>query len=334
MATASALSLGAALWLFSSSRLWLFTALVLIAELAAMLQNSAVLGWMSEFLSDTERGRVGGWLNAANLGGGAMGAMLVMSAATWLPFRTVGMLLALTVLASTGVLLRFPKPVKPQFGLGQILGGTLRSVVRTSKQPQVLSGFLLFLAPASCVAAINLFAGLGRDFHSSTQLVVWTTGAGAAIATSIGSVLGGYIADRVDRGVLYMSGGILASLCALLMASTPHTQAVFTAGVLAYNCVAGLCYAAYTALSLQLVGIGNPAAATQLALFSGVSNAAIVYMTWADGQGYRLFGIRGLFLVDGLAAIGTAIPLLLFLQWRARKNYAELETIDPLLGEA
>jgi hypothetical protein len=43
MATASALSLGAALWLFSSSRLWLFTALVLIAELAAMLQNSAVL---------------------------------------------------------------------------------------------------------------------------------------------------------------------------------------------------------------------------------------------------------------------------------------------------
>jgi predicted MFS family arabinose efflux permease len=131
-----------------------------------------------------------------------------------------------------------------------------------------------------------------------------------------------------------MSGGILAGLCALLMASTPHTQAVFTAGVLAYNCVASLCYAAYTALSLQLVGIRNPAAATQLSLFSGVSNAAIVYMTWADGQGYRLFGIRGLFLVDGLAAIGAAIPLLLFLQWRARKNCAVLEAIDPLPGEA
>lgn len=333
-ATVSALSLGAALCLFSPARLWLFTVLVLIAELAAMLQNSAVLGWMSEFLSDSERGRVSGWVNAANLGGGAMGAMVLMPASAYLSFQTLGVLAAVMVLVSTAFLLRFPKPMKPQFGAGQILGGTLRSVLRTSRQPQVLTGFLLFLAPASCVAAINLFAGMGSNFQASPQLVAWSTGAGAAIAAVAGSVFGGYLADRVDRGVLYMSGGILAGLCALLMASTPHTQAVFTAGVLAYNCVAGVCYAAFSALSLQLVGTGNPAAATQLSLFCCASNAAIDYMTWADGQGYRMFGIRGLFLVDGLAAIGAAIPLLLFLQWRARKNRVPLETMDPLPGEA
>jgi len=327
-AIASAASLGAALLFFSPARLSLFTALVLLAELTIVLQSNAVNGWISEFVPDTERGKVGGWINVANLGGGALGAMAVMWSAARLPFRTLGMMIAFAVVASTLVLLRFPKPAGPQLGMRQILGGTFHSVVQTSRQPQVLTGFLLFLTPASCVAAINLFAGLGKEFHASSQWVVWTTGAGAAVTSAIGSVLGGYIADRVDRGVLYLGGGILAGVCALGMAVTPHTQATFTVGVLAYNCVAGVCYAAFSALGLQMVGIRNPTAATQLALFAAATNGAIVYMTWADGQGFRMFGIRGLLMMDGLAAIGAAVPLLLFLGWRATKSCIALDVPD------
>ena len=332
-AIASSASLGAALLLFSPARLSLFTALVLLAELTIVLQSSAVNGWVSGFVPDTERGKVGGWINAANLGGGALGAMVVMWSAALLPYRTLGLMIAFAAVASTLFLLRFPKPADPQLGLRQIRGGTFRSVVQTSRQPQVLTGFLLFLAPASCVAAINLFAGLGKEFQTSSEWVVWTTGAGAAATSAIGSILGGYIADRVDRGVLYLGGGILAGGCALWMAASPHTPATFTAGVLAYNCVAGVCYAAFTALCLQLVGIRNPTAATQLALFAAASNGAIVYMTWADGQGFRMFGIRGLLMVDGLAAIGAAIPLLLFLRWPGTKNTLLVETADALPEE-
>ncbi len=333
-AIASAGSLGAALWFFSPDRLWLFTVLVLLAELAIVLQNAAVIGWTSEFVPDDERGRVGGWINAANLGGGALGAMLLMWLAGWLPFWALGLVIACAALASTSFLLSFPVPAYPQFGLRQILGGTLRSVVQTSRQPQVLTGFLLFLAPASCVAAINLFAGLGKEFHASPQWVVWTTGAGAAATSALGSILGGYIADRMDRGVLYLSGGIVAGLCALVMGYTPHTQAIFTAGVLVYNGVAGVCYAAFSALGLQLVGVRNPTASTQLALFAAASNGAIVYMTWADGQGFRMSGLRGLLLVDGLAAMGAAIPLLLFLRWRAMKGNLAQGVPDALPEEA
>jgi PAT family beta-lactamase induction signal transducer AmpG len=324
---AAALSLGAALWWFSPDHLPLLTGLLLLAELLIVLQSSAVNGWTSEFVPDDVRGKVGGWINAANLGGGALGAMLIMWSASYLSFRTLGLVIALAVLASALFLLRFPEPAKPVLGLGQIFGGTFRSVVQTSRQPQVLTGFLLFLAPASCVAAINLFAGLGKDFHASSDQVVWVTGAGAAAASALGSILGGYIADRVDRGVLYLTGGALAGVCALAMAWTLHTQTAFTAGVLVYNGIAGISYAAFSALSLQLAGTRNPTAATQLALFAAATNGAIVYMTWADGQGYRLFGVAGLFLVDGLASIGAAIPLLLFLQWRARRARAALEAV-------
>jgi hypothetical protein len=118
------------------------------------------------------------------------------------------------------------------------------------------------------------------------------------------------------------------------MAFTPHTQDTFTTGVLAYSCIAGVCYAAFSALGLQLVGIRNPTAATQLALFAAASNGAIVYMTWADGQGFRMFGIRGLLLVDGLAAMSAAIPLLLFLRWRATKTSLAFDAPGALPEEA
>jgi MFS transporter, PAT family, beta-lactamase induction signal transducer AmpG len=334
MAMVSAASLGVGLWLFSPARLPLFTALVLAAELAAVLQSSAVNGWISEFVPDAERGKVGGWMNAANLGGGALGAMVVMSSSALFQFQTLGIMVAFMTVLSTLFLLHYPQAANPRFRLREIFGGTFRSVVETSRQPKVLTGFLLFLAPASCVAAINLFAGLGDEFHASPQWVVWSTGAGAALTSAIGSVLGGYIADRMDRGVLYLGGGILAGLCALVLAASAHTQAAFAAGVLAYNGLAGICYAAFSALALQLVGRGNPTAATQMALFSAASNGAIVYMTWADGQGFRLFGLRGLLLVDGLAAIGAAVPLLLFLRWRMRKDRFEVETRLALTEEA
>jgi MFS transporter, PAT family, beta-lactamase induction signal transducer AmpG len=317
---AAATGLGIALWTFSPAHLPLLAGCLLLAELAIVLQGNAVGGWISEFLPDAERGRVGGWMNAANLGGGALGSMLIMWASPYFTLRTLGLLIALAVALSALVFLFFPEPAKPALGLRQIFGGTFRSVVQTSRQPQVLTGFLLFLAPASCVAAINLFSGLGNDFHTASDRVVWVTGAGAALTSAIGSIAGGYLADRMNRGVLYLLGGALAGLCSLSLAWTLHTQNVFTAGVLIYNGIAGISYAAFSALGFQLVGIRNPTAATQLGLFAAATNGAIVYMTWADGQGYRLFGVRGLFLVDGFASIGAAVLLLAWLQWRTRRS--------------
>ena len=333
LAAATAASLGSALFVLSPSRLPLFTALLFFAMLCVVLQNNAVGGWMTEFVPDERRGRVGGWTNAANLGGGAAGSMLVMSLARSLTIGTVAVLMTALVLVSSLVLLWFPRPAIPKLGLTEIFGGTFRSVVRTSRQPNVLTGFLLFLLPAASVAATNLFSSLGKDFAASPERVIWATGVGVALFSSIGALLGGYLADRVDRKSLYLSGGALAGLCSVGLALLPHTEAFFIAGVLTYNGIAGICYAAFSALSLELAGIGNPTAATQLGLFAAATNGAIVYMTWTDGQGYRLFGIRGLFLVDGFAGILASAGLLIFLRRRALKKAIEIEIPDEPLEE-
>jgi hypothetical protein len=47
-------------------------------------------------------------------------------------------------------------------------------------------------------------------------------------------------------------------------------------------------------------------------------------MTWSDGQGYRLFGIRGLFRVHGFAGILASVGLMIFLRRRVLKP-----AIDP-----
>jgi predicted MFS family arabinose efflux permease len=60
-------------------------------------------------------------------------------------------------------------------------------------------------------------------------------------------------------------------------------------------------------------------ACTQLGLFSASTNLAIVYMTWADGQGYKHFGMRGLLLTDSFAGMASAVLLLVLLWNRLRR---------------
>jgi hypothetical protein len=88
MAIASARSLGAASGFFTRTAMAVHGGRIDF-ELAAMLLNSAVVAWASEFFPDAEGGKVGGWTNAANLGSGVMGAR-ILSAAAWLSFRCSG----------------------------------------------------------------------------------------------------------------------------------------------------------------------------------------------------------------------------------------------------
>lgn len=322
-----------ALLLLSPSRLGTASVLLMLAELAMVLFSGAITGWMAEFTPDSLRGSVSGWTNVANLGGGALGSLAVMSLSPHVALHWIGLGLAGCIVLGTSPTLLFPEPRKSSFCFRQIFTDAMKATWRASKTKECLTGFALFLAPAGAVAAINLFSGMGRDFHASEQTVIWITGAGCAISTSLGALLGGYAANRVSRGFLYVSAGITASVCALVMAFCPHVPVAFIGGVLIYNGIAGVVYAAFNALGFQLVGQKSAVASTQLGLFSAATNAAIVYMTWADGQGYKHFGVRGLLLTDGLASIVSGAILLMLLGRQLRKMHVgEIE--EPVVPGA
>lgn len=312
----AAICLGAALLLLSPAHLGIFTVLLLLAELSMVLYSGAVSGWTAQFTPDSLRGSVSGWTNVANLGGGALGSLAVMSLAPHVSLKWIALGLFAAIMLGVSPTLLFPAAVRSAFRFRQVFTDAIKATWLACKTKEVLAGFAVFLVPASAEAAINLFSGMGGDFHTAAATVVWVTGAGCAITSSVGALLGGYAANHVSRGFLYLSSGLVTSFVALALALTPHTPTAFILGVLVYNGLAGISYAAFNALGYQLVGQKSAVASTQLGLFSASTNLAIVYMTWADGQGYKHFGVRGLLLTDSIASMVTAILLLVLLRRR------------------
>ncbi len=313
-AFAGAGCVAAALSVLSARRLGVTTGLLLAATLVMVMYGNAVNGWMAEFLPDDHRGSVGGWINVANLGGGALGSLAVMSLAPHMRMQWIGAGLAVCILLGVLPTVVFPASHRSSFRFAQVFTDALKATWVACRRRECLVGFALFLAPVSAAAAINLFSGLGADFHVAEHTVVLVTGAGCAIATSIGALAGGYAANRVSRGYLYLAAGAGTAAVSLTLALTGHSAAAFIAGALTYNALTGVIYAAFNALGFQLVGRTSAVASTQLALFTAALNAAVVYMTWADGRGYAHFGVRGLFLVDGLAGALALLPLLLLVR--------------------
>ncbi len=331
-ALVSALCLAISLPLLAHRELAVATVLLTLGELSIVLYSGAITGWVAEFISDSRRGIVSGWTNVANLGGGALGSLAIMSLLPHLNLHWLGLGLAAVVVASTLPLRFYPAPARSSFHFRQIFTDALRATWKASRTRECLVGFALFLSPASACAAINLFSGMGPDFHASPHLVIWITGLGCALSTSAGALLGGVIADRISRGVLYLASGMGAGVCALVLAFTPHVPWAFILGALIYNGFAGMVYAAFNALGWQLVGHKSPVASTQLGLFSASINGAIVYMTWLDGQGFKFFHLRGLLLTDGLASLAAAGLLFFFLGKSLRRPVAPEPVINAAAG--
>lgn len=313
-AIAGASCLAAALSVLSATHLGVASGLLLAATLAMVMYGNAVNGWMAEFVPDDHRGSVGGWINVANLGGGAAGSLAVMSLAPHIRMHWIGAGMAACIVLGVLPTVMFPASRRSAFKFKQVFTETVMTTWAACRRQECLVGFALFLAPIAAAAAINLFSGLGADFHVPERTVVLVTGAGCAIATSIGALAGGYAANHVSRGYLYLAAGAGTAAVSLTLALTGHSVAMFIAGALIYNALTGVIYAAFNALGFQLVGRTSAVASTQLALFTAALNAAVVYMTWADGRGYAHFGVRGLFLVDGLASAVALIPLLLLVR--------------------
>lgn len=329
-AASAAICVAAALFVLSPAHLGPTTALLFLAELSVVLYGGAVGGWTAQFTPDHLRGSVSGWTNVANLGGGALGSLAVMSLVPHIALHWLGLGLGVAIILSASPILFFPVAVRSSFHFRQIFTDAMKTTWRACKTKEVLTGFCLFLVPASAEAAINLFSGMGNDFHTSASTVIWVTGAGCAITASVGALLGGYAANRFSRGYLYLGAGLATSIVSLAMALSPHTPLAFILGALTYNGIAGVAYAAFNALGFQLVGQDSPVASTQLGLFAASTNFAIVYMTWADGLGFKHFGVRGLLLTDGLASMISAVLLLTLLGSRLKKQQFTEEALPAV----
>jgi PAT family beta-lactamase induction signal transducer AmpG len=140
--------------------------------------------------------------------------------------------------------------------------------------------------------------------------VALVTGIIGGLVMAVGSLLGGFLADRFPRKLLYVCSGGSMALAAIALALSPHTPPVFVALTLVYSFFFGISYAAFSAFVLETIGKG--AVATKYNLFAAAMNGAVSYMTVIVGHADTKYGVTRALLTDaGCTLVSIALVLVL-----------------------
>ncbi len=310
------------------AHLGLFTLLVTAAQVTASTSSAAVNALSAITTRGGDKGRAGGWLMAGNVGGtGILGALALFLATRATP-ATAGLVLGGVVLASGSFVLLVEEPrleevVAGARGLGAALAARFAAVLRdlwaTARSRDGFTGVLICLAPVGCGAMTNLFSGIAADYHAPQRLVETVNGLGGGVASALGAVTGGRVADRMNRRIAYGLAGGATALVAVAMLAAPMTAVTYAWGTLAYSFVNGIAFAAWAGMVLELVG-HSAGVATKYALFTATSNQAISYVTWLDGKAsdWHGAGARGALAFDA-AVTFAGLALLLAIVVGARR---------------
>jgi PAT family beta-lactamase induction signal transducer AmpG len=264
------------------------------------------------------RGRTAGWGQAGILAGGvAAGALLVWLGAHAPPAVTA-IAAGLLIAVPSAVVLAIHEPRRPNPGVRERAGRMLHELRETLRQRDVWIAFAFFLSPVGSAALMSLFAAIAADYGASANVVIGV-GIGGGLLTAAGALAGGFLADRYDRWRIYPIVGLLSAVSAGAMMLGPLTPVTFAVGAAAYSLVAGLGYAAFMALALELLAEGTAASSTRFTLFIAATNVPLVYMMWLEGLAHTHFGVRGMLGID---AVANAAFGLIFLLWLARAKPA------------
>ena len=283
---------------------------LLVGMFAAQLYSSTMGGMTPNLVDERDTGTVSAWLNVANLGGTGLGGTIGILIVQHLARPTAALALAAEIFAPCLLLFVMAREPRIPRAFAETMRGLFRDIWAVSRNRAALIGFLIFMVPAATFAAQNLFSGLGRDFHASDNQVTWIVGIGNAITCSLGAFLGGWLCNRMDRRILFVLTGVVAATATLGMAFGARTATVFLAGVTLYNMLAGVNYAAASAVAFDIMGIQNPLAATQYAMLMAACNVAISTVLWGDSRGYRAHGAKGALIADAAFSLITGTIML------------------------
>jgi len=297
--------------------LTLLTALLFTSSTFSGLYGAAA-GAVMTTLSAAVRGRTGGWVNAGNLGGGALGGGLLigLADAAGLAVLALGVALLVTLPAAAALLIEEAPRAREAFW--PLVKKVARDMKEVLSARRTLIGLVFFFSPAGSAAVGNLISGVGPDYHASSREVLLISGIAGGLLSALGSFGGGFLCDRMNRMVAYALAGLLCAVFALYLGFAPHTAWTYGAGYAGYAIAAGFSYAVFTALVLDVLGERKHAAGTGYAVMAASGNLPIVYMTALDGAGYSRWGVRGLMGVDAVAEAGAAAVLFVIARYARR----------------
>ena len=290
----------------SKDNLHLLQAVIFMANLASTLLGMSVEGLMAHLTPPAQRGRVGGWFQAGNLGGNGLGGGAGLWMATHLPSPWMaGAGLGLSFIAGAATLRLMPEVAaeKRTVSLPRSVLAVVAELWGVLKSPGgILCGALCVL-PINTGAATNVLsqAEVAAKWGANEDTVALVNGALNGILSATGCLVAGEICARISSRRVYAAVALLMAAVSLGMALSPFARPMYVSFSLVYCFVVGLSYTAFTGFVLDAIGKG--AAATKYNAFASLSNAPITYMGLVLAWAQTKWGERGMLYTDAAAGV-------------------------------
>jgi MFS transporter, PAT family, beta-lactamase induction signal transducer AmpG len=310
-----------------------FTALAVATNVTATTACAAADGLMAITTEHGRKGAAAAWRMAGNVGGTNVLGAIVLWMSKYSSVAVAGGSLAALTAASALVALFIhePRPAETArsgsllAAAGHSLAVIGRDLWSMVKSREGWTGIVICAVPVGAGALTNIFSAMAPEYGANEDVVAMVNGLWGGLVGAIGSFLGGWLADRMNRRVAYAVSGVFIAASALAMMAGPMNAATYTWGTLLYNFATGLSFAALAAFVLEMVG-HSVAAATKYTLFIAVANLAGSYVTALDGWAseFRQLGARGALAADALLTV-AGIGVLAAMVWLTRRPQHEAE---------
>jgi hypothetical protein len=307
-------------------------ALLWIASCLILVGSAAMGGLVALLMRQDQKTRVGCFLQAGNLAGGALsggGLLLLASHASKL---TLGMAAGAITFAPALLVLLFDEPpvVKRgrNFNAEMLLMG--REFKKTFLRLSALPAVLLLVSPLGSGGAIGILSSIAKDYGVSANQVAWTNGLMGAVLTCAGAMGMAMMPPGFDIRMAYAITGLVnAGVLGVFCFGTPQPW-MYLVGSALFLFTVGACWAMYSALVLKIVGAPGRSGCGRYAMGVSLANLPVAYMAALDGWGAKWFGPKGL---PGMDMAVSGVVSLAFLGWFWWERVSGFETEIGLVEE-
>jgi PAT family beta-lactamase induction signal transducer AmpG len=283
--------------------------LALLGGVASTFLGMATTGLMAHAVPMERKGRAAGWSQAGNIGSIGLGGGFGL----WMTQHAGGVQVAAVALGVFCLLCIIPvlsmdEPVHDHRAprLSETLKKVLLDLWGLARSKLGLLALGLVLLPMGTGAAANLFASVAGDWKTDADTVALITGFLAAIASAIGALVVGFVADRFDRKTVYIGSAICMAACTAALAILPRTPLNFVILTTLYAVSNGFMYAAYYAVAFEAIGKG--AAATKAQLLGCATNLPAAVATLVEGAVQTKSGsVAMLWAETGMTVVSIAV---------------------------
>jgi len=289
--------------------------LIFLSACFCQLVVASCGGMLGTLHAEATRRRASSFYQSGSLAFGAAAIFVLASLAGKLSLGSLGWITAAFVVLPSLMVLAAPRQDFIQTsGLSQTLTRVWTEFKATFFHWRAIPYTLLMTFPMASGAAIGLLPGLAVDYGVSGHQVAWMNGLAGALLTAAGAMAATLVPARVRAAVAYLSAGLVNAATLAVLWLGPLRPSTYFVGATLYLFTIGACYALFTAVVLEFLGVSGKTGSSRYSIINSLGNVPVAYMILIDGKGYARWGARGLPATEAvLGAIGATVLLAYFL---------------------